>query len=113
MFDKLVQLRDALRTGAGRLADLAEKGKDALAELEGLLRAVERGEVFALSAQQDAELTALKLDFEAIGDDRDHLAGVSAAAPTAIPPGLAALIAQLAAELIKVWLEKRKARQQG
>lgn len=112
MFDKLVQLRDTLRTGAGKLADVVGKGKDALAELEGLLRAVEAGEVFALTGQQDAELHDLRLDFESIADD-DALPGVTVTAPTAIPPGLAALIAQLAAELIKVWLEKRKARQQG
>lgn len=113
MFDKLVQLRDTLRTGAGKLADVVGKGKDALAELEGLLRAVEAGEVFALTGQQDAELHDLRLDFESIADDDDALPGVTVTAPTAIPPGLAALIAQLAAELIKVWLEKRKAHQQG
>ena len=103
--EKLIALRDAVRAGAGRVADVLDKVGDVVDAARRLALDVEAGMVFSADPGVTTDLNDLEDFFQApppVGT-----APADAQPPVgAVPPALWPVVAQLVLELIR--LARRK-----
>lgn len=114
MFDflsKLEQVRDTLKIGAGRAADVARQGADLLQSAESFLRDVEGGKFFAPSPVQEEKLATLEGEFQRLAD-RKQPKGATQANAAGLSPELTSILVQIALALIGEWRKRREERNQ-
>lgn len=105
---RLERIRDTLKTGAGKAADVLGQVKEAVGAAETSLREVEGGKVFAASPVNEEKLDALATEFHAIAAGPKKTPAAEAGADARLDPGTATLIALIVSELIKLIRERRR-----
>lgn len=112
LLERLTTLKDAVRQGSGRVAEVLAKVEAVVAEARRLAEDVEAGKVFAAAPDQHHRLFELQADFEACCDEATGTPPVSVAAGpepvNAMPPGFWIAVARLAAEIIRNVRERRQ-----
>ena len=111
LFDRLTDLRDLLRGGAGGGADLLRKFSETLGEVTNFLDRYSKGEFAPLSQPgEDARLITLAGEIQLIASERASApsASVQSADPAALPPWAVPIVADLVGRLVN-WLVQRRA----